>query len=49
MNLELTIICFLVGSALGWLINRAVQNYKNKRAGKCAGGCGCGDKIKPKN
>ncbi len=49
MNLELTIIAFLVGSALGWLINRAVKKFKNQRAGKCAGGCGCGDKLKPKN
>ena len=49
MNLELIIIAFLVGSALGWLINRAVKKFKQQRAGKCAGGCGCGDKLKPKN
>jgi hypothetical protein len=49
MNLELIIICFLVGSALGWLINRAIKNMQNRRAGKCAGGCGCSDKLKPKN
>jgi len=49
MNFELIIISFLVGSALGWLINRAVKKFKNQRAGKCVGGCGCGDKFKPKN
>ena len=49
MNLDLITISFLVGSALGWLINRAVKNFKNQRAGKCAGSCGCNDKLKPKN
>jgi hypothetical protein len=49
MNLELIITAFLVGSALGWLINRAIKKFKQQRAGKCAGGCGCGDKLKPKN
>jgi hypothetical protein len=43
MNLELIITAFLVGSALGWLINRAIKKFKQQRAGKCA------DKLKPKN
>ena len=49
MNFDLIIISFLIGSALGWLINRAVKKFKQPRAGKCAGGCGCSDKLKPKN
>lgn len=49
MKTDLIITCFIIGVASGWLINRFIKNFKARRAGKCAGGCGCSEKLKPKN
>lgn len=47
MNLESLIIFFLVGTAVGWLVKRAVQSFKARQNGGCAGGCNCSTKVRP--
>jgi len=47
MTMDWLIIGALVGSAVGWLVARAIKTFQARRKGGCSGGCGCAEKIQP--
>ena len=48
MSYEVAIVAAIVGVAVGWLVRRAIVSARRRKEDGCAGGCGCGDKLKPK-
>jgi hypothetical protein len=48
MNLETVIVGIVVGFAGGWLGRRWLAAARRRKAGGCAGDCGCAAKIQPK-
>ncbi|MBM3867337.1 MAG: FeoB-associated Cys-rich membrane protein [Verrucomicrobia bacterium] len=48
MNLEAVIVGAVVGVAVGWLARRWLAAARRRKAGGCAGDCGCSSKLKPK-
>ena len=47
MIADTLIIALAVGLALGFLGRLAWRTFSARRAGGCAGGCGCSPKPKP--
>ncbi len=48
MKLEAVLISAIVGVAVGWLLRRWLAAARRRKAGGCAGDCGCASKIQPK-
>ena len=48
MNLETVLIGAIVGAAAGCLVRLWLAAARRRKAGGCAGDCGCAAKIQPK-